>query len=181
MPLILPQQAAQMSLSKAELIPELFDQNVAQEALLQITYGDKEVQTGNHLTKEDAAAEPTVKFFTAEPEAFYTLLMIDPDAPSREDHKFGPWRHWIVTNIAGSAGDVSGGEKHTPYIGPGPGANTGEHRYTFILFQQQGKQSFRELPNQERPDRRNFDWKAFVAEHQLKQVGVSFFLIKTSE
>lgn len=26
----------------------------------------------------------------------YTLVMTDPDAPSREDPKFGQWRHWVV-------------------------------------------------------------------------------------
>jgi hypothetical protein len=26
----------------------------------------------------------------------YTLVMTDPDAPSREDPKLGQWRHWVV-------------------------------------------------------------------------------------
>ena len=30
----------------------------------------------------------------------YTLVMTDPDAPSREDPKFGQWRHWVVRPIA---------------------------------------------------------------------------------
>jgi hypothetical protein len=27
----------------------------------------------------------------------YTLVMTDPDAPSRADPKFGEWRHWVVS------------------------------------------------------------------------------------
>ena len=30
----------------------------------------------------------------------YTLVMTDPDAPSREDPKFGQWRHWVVSQIS---------------------------------------------------------------------------------
>ncbi|KAF8414558.1 hypothetical protein L210DRAFT_3434826, partial [Boletus edulis BED1] len=27
----------------------------------------------------------------------YTLVMTDPDAPSRSDPKMGEWRHWLVS------------------------------------------------------------------------------------
>ena len=33
-------------------------------------------------------------------DASYTLVMTDPDAPSRDDPKFGPFRHWVVSVIS---------------------------------------------------------------------------------
>ena len=60
----------------------------------------------------------------------------DPDAPSREDPKWGEWRHWLVVNIpsAGMAGGdiASSGDEVVKYIGAGPPEKTGLHRYIFL-------------------------------------------------
>ncbi len=52
--------------------------------------------------------QPSVKW-EADPNSFYTLLMTDPDAPSRAQPEFREWHHWLVVNIPGnniSEGDV---------------------------------------------------------------------------
>lgn len=54
----------------------------------------------------------------------------DPDAPSREDPKWGEWRHWLVINIPGN--DLSAGEVAAEYIGAGPPKDTGLHRYILL-------------------------------------------------
>jgi hypothetical protein len=36
--------------------------------------------------------------------SFYTLVMSDPDAPSRSNPKMREWRHWVVGNIHGGNG-----------------------------------------------------------------------------
>ena len=60
----------------------------------------------------------------------------DPDAPSRQDPKWGEWRHWLVVNIpaADFAGGniLSSGEEVAEYIGSGPPEKTGLHRYIFL-------------------------------------------------
>lgn len=33
----------------------------------------------------------------------YTLLLVDPDAPTPDDPKFAYWRHWVVSNIKSDA------------------------------------------------------------------------------
>lgn len=66
--------------------------------------------------------------------------------------------------------------QHTPYIGPGPGKDTGVHRYTFLLYKQANKnQSFEAMPHEDKPHRRAFDIKKFQADHQLELVAVNFF------
>lgn len=39
--------------------------------------------------------------------ATYTLMMVDPDAPTPDDPKFAFWRHWIVTGLQPLSGDSS--------------------------------------------------------------------------
>lgn len=47
----------------------------------------------------------------ADQNSFYTLLMIDPDAPTRQSPKFKEWQHWLVVNIPGN--NVSQGDEKT--------------------------------------------------------------------
>lgn len=75
----------------------------------------------------------------------YTLLSFDPDAPSREDQKFGPWRHLVLGGLKpksleeiSSAVETSGErglggqglvektqEALSPWVAPSPGQGTG--------------------------------------------------------
>jgi hypothetical protein len=78
-----------------------------------------EIVLGDKVPKEKTLKEPEIKLQpllapvgdvddsapggTAAEEAGdvkYTLVMTDPDAPSREDPKFGQWRHWVVNTIS---------------------------------------------------------------------------------
>lgn len=57
----------------------------------------------------------------------YTLMMVDPDAPTPDDPKFAFWRHWIVTGLQPPSGEssvVSISNLHpvTQYHPPGPKA-----------------------------------------------------------
>lgn len=61
-----------------------------------------------NLIKLKMKVQPSVKW-EADPNSFYTLLMTDPDAPSRANPEFREWHHWLVVNIPGnkiSEGDV---------------------------------------------------------------------------
>nr|DBA33998.1 TPA: hypothetical protein GDO54_001608 [Pyxicephalus adspersus] len=80
---------------------------------------------------------PWIRYLHAKPEKLYTLIMVDPDAPSRSNpiHRF--WRHWLVTNIPGDVlqrGKEVMGTIASPYYPPSPPANTGYHRYQFLLY-----------------------------------------------
>ena len=72
-------------------------------SLYQVHYGDSKVDVnlGNVLTPTQVSHQPSVTW-TAEEGSFYTLIMTDPDAPSRADPKFREWHHWLVVNIPGN-------------------------------------------------------------------------------
>lgn len=68
----------------------------------------------------------------ADPNEYYTLIMTDPDAPSRESPKFREWHHWLVVNIPGN--NIGQGEEKTGYFGAAPPANTGmDFTSSFII------------------------------------------------
>ncbi|XP_060034815.1 phosphatidylethanolamine-binding protein 4 isoform X3 [Erinaceus europaeus] len=67
----------------------------------------------NYRQKITAWGEPIVKFPEAMEGAYYILVMVDPDAPSRASPKARYWRHWLVTDIKGTdmkRGDIKGQE-----------------------------------------------------------------------
>jgi len=66
---------------------------------------------------------------------FYTLIMIDPDTPSRDTPIKNKTQvlHWLMVNIPGHG---FGGRHLAPYIGSGPPQETGIHRYTFLIFEE---------------------------------------------
>ncbi|KAF6252583.1 phosphatidylethanolamine-binding protein [Scenedesmus sp. NREL 46B-D3] len=79
-----------------------------------------------------AAQAPRVSYDAAAGKR-YTLLMVDPDAPSPDNPAVREWLHWAVTNIpAGS--DVANGFTVTEYAGPTPPRGT--HRYILLLYEQ---------------------------------------------
>lgn len=62
---------------------------------------------GNELTPTQVKDKPTLSW-EAEDGAYYTLLLVDPDAPSRTDPKNREFRHWLVMNIPGTMVDQGG-------------------------------------------------------------------------
>lgn len=96
-------------------------------------YANKaEANLGSELTPTQTKDVPTLKW-DAEKDAYYTVLMVDPDAPSRSK-PFVQVRHWLVMNVPGD--EVEKGETIAEYAGSGPPEGTGLHRYIFLVYKQ---------------------------------------------
>lgn len=91
------------------------------------------VNLGNSLSPAEVSSQPNLEW-EARPNIYYTVIMIDPDSPSRRDPKFREWNHWLVVNIPGK--DIAMGNILIDYIPPGPPKGTGLHRYIFLVFSQ---------------------------------------------
>jgi phosphatidylethanolamine-binding protein (PEBP) family uncharacterized protein len=82
---------------------------------------------GDRTAKEKEIEEGEKKR-EGEGEERYTLMLLDPDAPTPADPKFGYWRHWIVTGLCLSTGsgdetktEMGMGKTLSPWIAPGVG------------------------------------------------------------
>ena len=54
------------------------------------------------MTAFQVKSEPKVKYVNAKNDGAYLLMMVDPDAPSRENPIKRSWLHWMVINIKGT-------------------------------------------------------------------------------
>jgi len=96
------------------------------------------VNLGNVLSVKDSQSQPKLMFATA-PHAHYTVMMVDPDALSRQTHEFRNFCHWVMVNVPHSSTehvDVHKGFCVVPYMGPAPPPKTGLHRYVFLVYKQ---------------------------------------------
>jgi len=139
----------------------------APTSLLKVKYGAVDVTPGVVLTPTQVK-NPPVLDWQAEANSFYTIVMNDPDAPSRADPKFREWHHWCVVNIPGN--DVGAGQVLTEYVGSGPPKGTKLHRYVFLIYKQpSGRQQFNEkhLTNHSGDGRGKQSVAKFAADHSL--------------
>ncbi|XP_055902816.1 protein D3-like [Eupeodes corollae] len=114
------------------IIPDVVD--VVPDKIATIKYPSGAiVELGSELTPTQVKDVPNVTW-EAEADGIYAVLMIDSDAPSRENPKLREVLHWSICNIPGN--DLSKGQTLFEYIGAGPAKETGLHRYIFWVFKQ---------------------------------------------
>lgn len=133
---------------------------------IEVKYGDKVVDLGTELTPTETQQIPEIHY-KHEGGVLYTLIMTDPDVPTRGYNR--EWRHWIVGNIPEE--NVAKGEILAEYVGPAPPKNTGKHRYVFLIYKQnQGAITFdeRRLGNRDGRFRGRFSTKKFVEKYNLE-------------
>ncbi|XP_030851186.1 protein D3 [Strongylocentrotus purpuratus] len=165
-------------MEKHEVVPDIID--VVPEHVAEIAWSD-DVMTnmGNELTPTQVKLPPTNISWPSEPNALYTLVLIDPDAPSRKDRSVGEVLHWLVINIPGC--QVNQGQVHAEHIGSGPREGSGLHRYIFLVYRQPGHMTPPSGEDAYRPrnSERRIRWNArrFASEHDLgKPVAANFYV-----
>ncbi|XP_023934110.2 protein D2-like [Bicyclus anynana] len=100
------------------------------------------------LPKQVFIEEPLFQYHLADSKKFYSLIMIDPDAPPRIDGEF--FLHMLKSNIPGLALNAKENSKtigidYRGYKPPAPPHGTGVHRYMSLLYEQLDGNNF--LPN----------------------------------
>jgi phosphatidylethanolamine-binding protein (PEBP) family uncharacterized protein len=149
------------------VVPDVIHQAPAHP--LEVRFGSNQVNLGNTLTPTQVKDPPTHIQWPADDNALYTVMMTDPDAPSRKDPKFREWHHWLVVNVPGTK--VNSGEAISQYIGSGPPEKTGLHRYVLLVYKQQGKINDKEhghLTNRSADKRGGWKAENFVKKHHLE-------------
>jgi phosphatidylethanolamine-binding protein (PEBP) family uncharacterized protein len=111
-----------------------------ENAEIALAYGDNTVTQGCTMVPTNTASAPSsVKWVSEGNEGKkYTLIVSDPDAPSRETPSYREFIHWVRSDITAEAlatGTIDGTDT-LAYVGPAPPHSSGPHRYIFILFEQ---------------------------------------------
>ncbi|SAM03475.1 hypothetical protein [Absidia glauca] len=171
------------ALQKAGIFPKLTGEVFRADKALGVEYqGGLQVTMGNFLTPAQTAKSPHIRF-QGDPDSTYTLMLIDPDAPTIADPKWGPWRHWIVVNIPGERQSSNSAQSTqlTSYVGPAPPPKTGDHRYIFLLYKQPSFNKNYPPLSETFDDRRNFNFTDYAIKTGLKLHAVNFFYSKNAQ
>lgn len=107
-----PASGVTEALKREKLIPDVLPESFVPSILFSVVYpGGKEVILGNELLISETTEEPEISFAPlslpveqadatsqgGEGEVSYTLVMFDPDVPTRADPQFKTFRHWVVS------------------------------------------------------------------------------------
>jgi len=138
-------------------------------------------QHGSLARVSQVKEQPAISISSSKPTssaATYTFMMIDPDAPTPDDPKFGYWRHWVVASIPSSSADdiTAKGKTLTQYLAPGPKDESGPHRYLFLLFEEKAGEGLEkaDVGGEEFVERRSFRAEELAAKKGLELVGVQW-------
>nr|ABN46891.1 flowering locus T-like protein [Vitis labrusca x Vitis vinifera] len=105
---------------------------------LRVTYNNREVANGCEFRPSQLVSQPRVDIGGDDLRTFYTLVMVDPDAPSPSNPNLREYLHWLVTDIPATTG-ANFGQEIVCHESPRPTA--GIHRFVFVLFRQLGRQT----------------------------------------
>ncbi|XP_074380424.1 protein VERNALIZATION 3-like [Apium graveolens] len=126
---------------------------------LRVTFNNRELNNGCELRPSQIINQPRVDVGGDDLRTFYTLIMVDPDAPSPSYPSLREYLHWLVTDIPATTGTHFGHEAMC-YESPRP--SSGIHRFVFVLFRQLGRQTVY-APSW----RQNFNTREFAETYNL--------------
>ena len=150
--------------------------DIPEEAQPSVKVGNEYVWRGTRVPYAVAHNVPniTVSWRDAKP-AYYSVAMVDPDAPSAAAPKYREIRHWLVVNVAGAdliGGNLeASGETLSKFVNPSPPKGSGYHRYVQLVYGQIGKKTFAPVS----PSIAKFNVSAWSAKEALSLVACNYF------
>ncbi|KAF8654632.1 hypothetical protein AX16_003513 [Volvariella volvacea WC 439] len=199
-----PLHSVVAALQREQIIPDVVPEDFSPSTLFSVIYptGKEVVLSPVELMREDTLDEPEINFTPlvvpseaqdTSDEVTYTLVMTDPDAPSRAEPKYRQFRHWVITGLKSPARGTSEvanltaiktKPSTTPYRPPGPPPGSGVHRYVFLLFEEpaRGVVIPEDAPEHGAALEQRRSWNAvkFGQTYGLKLVGANFFLVRSA-
>ncbi|KAL6626930.1 hypothetical protein ACP70R_030656 [Stipagrostis hirtigluma subsp. patula] len=147
------------SLLLGRVIGDVVDQ-FSPTVALRVSYNGRRIMNGADLRPSAVSARPRVEVGGEDLREFYTLVIVDPDAPNPSNPTLREYLHWLVTDIPGTT-DINYGREVLCYESPRPPA--GIHRVVFVLFKQMTRGAV-DLPPLLR---HNFSTRNFAVHHGL--------------
>uniref|UniRef100_A0A0E0A1N6 Uncharacterized protein n=1 Tax=Oryza glumipatula TaxID=40148 RepID=A0A0E0A1N6_9ORYZ len=150
----------------SQIIPDVLDPFISTISL-RVTYNSRLFLAGAALKPSAVVSKPQVDVGGNDMRVSYTLVLVDPDAPSPSDPSLREYLHWMVTDIPETT-SISFGEELILYEKPEP--RSGIHRMVFVLFRQLGRRTVFA------PEKRhNFNCRIFARQHHLNIVAATYF------
>jgi len=134
---------------------------------LEVRFNQNPITPCQKLPLSNVQTEPQILFrnidlFQIQSDQLYTMIMVDPDAPSRDKPTYINVLHWLIINT---------NQTVIPFKPSAPPVGSGYHRYYFYLFEQKEKIKS-ELDSSKRL---YFDLNKFVTEHNLQQIACIYY------
>nr|XP_018911646.1 PREDICTED: protein D2-like isoform X4 [Bemisia tabaci]XP_018911647.1 PREDICTED: protein D2-like isoform X4 [Bemisia tabaci] len=108
--------------------------NETPKHLVEVVYGEYyKIYFGNKVNPDFCSAPPKMTW-PADPKKFYTLLMVDPDQPSRLTPTDREFLLWLLVNIPGQKRLL--GHTCAEYRPPEPDPGTVPHRFVYVIYEQ---------------------------------------------
>ncbi|XP_068130770.1 phosphatidylethanolamine-binding protein 4 [Hyperolius riggenbachi] len=111
---------------------------------------------------------PRITYANAKKDQLYVVMIVDPDAPRRNNPKSSCWRHFLATNVWGE--DLLTGKIIktilSEYSRPSPPEGTGDHRYQILVYEQLSG-THPQLSPEAQKSLGKWDPKAFAADNGL--------------
>ncbi|KAK7730355.1 hypothetical protein SLS53_009055 [Cytospora paraplurivora] len=184
------------SLQEANLVPgpaeHLIPADFRPTTQLRVSYNEKDVELGNLFPAYECKVAPALSFqreAEVHSNTAYTLVLVDPDAPTPDDPKYAFWRHWVLTGLEPLSGEgkvvAATKQPATSYHPPGPSKESKPHRYLFLLYREPIGHGLdiraEDVGGEEFVQRRSFDPAEFAQKHGLELVGVNWMRVVADE
>ena len=138
-------------------------------SILHVTINGHQITNGQYIQFDQSQINPKIQFVRGKTDN-YVIIMVDPDAPSRDNPIYKYYLHMIIINNS---------TQIVKYQKPSPPPGSGNHRYKFYLLKQSNeldKNILRDLIGSDKKIKReNFDLNKFIIDNKLKVVDTVFF------
>lgn len=133
---------------------------------LKVNINEHTILNGEYLSLNEAQINPKITFHRF-PNDYYTIIMVDPDAPSRSNPIYKYWLHLLIIN---------NDQIIIPYHPPSPPKKSGKHRYIFYLVKQTHQINMKNLNLlNDNSHRSNFNLADFIIHNQMKIIESVYF------
>nr|QZX43511.1 phosphatidylethanolamine-binding protein [Mimivirus sp.] len=133
---------------------------------LQVSIHNNIINDGEFIPLKYTQELPKINF-TKNNNDKYTIIMVDPDAPSRRNPIYKYFLHWLIIN---------NNEIIMDFTPPAPPKNSGPHRYFIFVLKQNKLLNSSSIKINNKMKREKFNLAEFIADNDLEIIDSIHFI-----
>lgn len=143
---------------------------------ISVFFNDREIINNSTQQLNQVQFTPMIYINNPEPNALYTILLTDPDAPYPDNPVYADFLHWMIINVTGTIPSTEHGMNIVTFI-PSTPFRGNFHRYIFTLYKQtQRRVNIPFIYTQ----RRNFNTQQFITMNNLVHIDSVMYRTRTN-